>query len=378
MASQIDINGFKEIRDNPLSCVGVYPYMGKDIPGAQDPSKIYYVYRPAEELADPACIESFKLIPWIDEHTMLGGDFTPAEQKGIHGVIGEDVYFRDGYLRGNLKIFSNMLGRLINGGKNELSCGYRCMYEAASGVFGGQAYDYIQRKIRGNHLALVDEGRMGPDVAVQDQLDVTYTFTIDSKGFVNMAEEEKKVPPTPPAKTGDEDTGATTEGGTGGDMTLSELATLVKSIVPQIAAINAAMAALSPAAAEVEADPALTTLDDAKAMDAKVKSLTKEVATLKTGATKSMLAEVSRRDQLYSQLSQHVGVFDHAEMTTLEVAEYGVKKLSIACDSGAELATLTGYLHGRTPAASRPTIVQDGKTAPKSSAVAAYVTKGGE
>ena len=40
------------------------------------------------------------------------------------------------------------------------------MYEKASGIFDGQMYDYIQRNLRGNHLALVDAARC--DVAVLD------------------------------------------------------------------------------------------------------------------------------------------------------------------------------------------------------------------
>ena len=101
MPSEIDNNGFREIKDNPISKVGVFPYLGKDIPGAPDPTAIYYVYRPAEELSHPDCINSFKLLPWIEEHTTLGTALPggiPVEQRPISGVIGEDVYFRDGYL----------------------------------------------------------------------------------------------------------------------------------------------------------------------------------------------------------------------------------------------------------------------------------------
>ncbi len=48
------------------------------------------------------------------------------------------------------------------------------------GSFNGKMYDFIQRGIRGNHIALVDEARMGPDIAVLDHgivfdhLDVAY------------------------------------------------------------------------------------------------------------------------------------------------------------------------------------------------------------
>lgn len=176
---EYDVNGFMEVKANPLSRVGVFEYRGSSIKGAPDPNKVYKVYRPAEELSSEECINSFKLIPWVDDHEMLGKSsdgLTPAEQKGVHGVIGEEVFFDGEYLRGNLKVFSEGLHDTINDGKNELSCGYRCGYTEQSGLFNGEYYDYIQHTIRGNHLATVDEGRMGPEVAVMD-----HKFTFDSK-----------------------------------------------------------------------------------------------------------------------------------------------------------------------------------------------------
>jgi len=362
MPSEIDINGFKEIKDNPLSCVGVFPYLGKDLPGAENPNSIYYVLRPEEELSDPDCINSFKLLPWVDDHTMLGGDFTPAERKGVHGVIGEDVYYKDGFLRGNLKIFSNMLERLISTGKKDLSCGYRCIYEKASGVFNGKAYDYIQRRIRGNHLALVDEGRMGPEVSVLDGLDITYTFTLDSKGLDTMNDEEKKAEN---AAT-DEDKGSASE------MTLTDLAKVVEGIVPQLAAINQAIAAMvAPATTTSTEDQGNCEI---KAMDSKIKSLSLEIESLKSGATKNLMGEVSRRNKLYDSLSKHVGAFDHLDMTEDEMAKYGVKELNIACDSGHELSALKGYLQAKE--SHKTSVVTDSKPKAKGSAVISYINGG--
>ncbi|KAG0013625.1 hypothetical protein BGZ81_000922 [Podila clonocystis] len=183
----IDTNGWVEIRDNPLSKVGVFPYMGRSI-GAPEPDRIYRVYRPEEELSHPNCIESFRLLPWVDEHAMLGDEesgYTAPETKGIHGVIGEDVYYEGGVLKGNIKIFSESLAALIQSGKRELSAGYRCQYEFTTGQYNGQHYDAIQRTIRGNHLASVKEGRMGPDVAVLDHM----KFTFDAKELM-MADEK--------------------------------------------------------------------------------------------------------------------------------------------------------------------------------------------
>ena len=180
----IDQDGFMMVKDNPLSKPGVFEYMGSSIPGAKEPDRIYKVYRPATELSDPECINSFKLQPWIDDHTMIGDPelgFTPAEEKGVQGVIGEEVYFDGEYLRGNLKVFSSSFLDKIEEGKTELSLGYRCKYLYEPGEYNGEKYDFIQHTIRGNHVALVDEGRMGPDVSVMDH---KMTFTFDSKDLV--------------------------------------------------------------------------------------------------------------------------------------------------------------------------------------------------
>ena len=186
-----DTNGWAEVKDNPISKVGVFPYSGSQISPDLEPDKIYKVYRPEEELNNPETINSFKLVPWTDEHAMLGSEdgMQPAEKKGVHGVTGEDVYFDDGYLKANLKVFSNKLAQLIDSGKKELSIGYRCLYDNSPGVYNGESYDFVQRNIRGNHLALVEEGRSGHDVAVLDK------FTFDTKGLImpEMKEKEKEM-----------------------------------------------------------------------------------------------------------------------------------------------------------------------------------------
>lgn len=180
-----DRNGWLEVRGNPISKAGVYPYLGSEIkrePGQAplDPNRIYHVYRPAEELARDETIQSFKLLPFVDDHTVLGVDGMPAERKGIQGTIGEQVYFDAPYLRGNLKVHSNAAMSLINSGKVELSPAYYCDWPEEGGVFDGQAYQFTQRNIIGNHLALVQEGRTGPDVAVLD-----HKVVQDSKIVVN-------------------------------------------------------------------------------------------------------------------------------------------------------------------------------------------------
>ncbi len=413
----IDTNGWAEIRDNPLSKVGVFPYLGRSI-GAPEPERVYMVYRPEEELADPACIDSFKLLPWVDEHEMLGNEetgYTAAEKKGIQGVIGEEVHYDNGVLKGNIKIFSESLAALIQSGKRELSAGYRCQYEFTSGKYNGQRYDAIQRKIRGNHLASVQEGRMGPDVAVLDHM----TFTFDAKELV-MADENKptgededvsladvvkqliplvqalvgstpntstaaqedeeladaegqKTPvedddDTPPTEDEDalvteddeetEDEEETTEAM---DAAIKVLRTASKSVPKAMrVSMDSAIAGLRKASAArtkpKKSGKAFATFDAAD-----IKALRTRIAQLERGAAKGIMSEISKRDALANRLSAHIGTFDHADKTLTEVAHYGVSKLGISCPKGQEIAALDGYLHGRAVVRPGSTIGMDAK-----------------
>ena len=180
-----DTNGWFEVLDNPLSTVGVYTYSEAAVIEGGDPKKKVNVYRPAEELSDPETIKSFRLMPWTDDHPsrLLGAaerELVPAEEKGVHGVIGEQTYYRDGTLYGNIKVFSEQLARKISGGKRELSCGYRCDFVPQEGVYDGAAYQYVQKNLRGNHVASVKVGRMGSGVRVLDAAEF-FTFALDLK-----------------------------------------------------------------------------------------------------------------------------------------------------------------------------------------------------
>lgn len=165
---KVDYNQFWLIKDNPITKAGVFPYLGKQISPELEPDKIYQVYRPAEEIRKAA--DTFKLVPLVDNHTMLGKDFTPAEEKGVHGVLGEEIKEKDGVLYADVKIFSESLKNLIQNGKKELSLGYFCSYDLTPGEYHGVHYDAVQRDLKGNHIALVDNGRMGHDVRVMDSM----------------------------------------------------------------------------------------------------------------------------------------------------------------------------------------------------------------
>ena len=169
MAKKVDDKGWWIIKDNPLSKVGIYPYLGKQIDDSLEPNKIYRVFRPAEELLNKDTVKSFNLVPLINDHEMLGKDFKPAEKKGIDGIIYNPRVAHENMLIGNIKIYSQQMMDDIKNGKKELSMGYTCTYDLTPGDWDGQHYDVVQRNLRGNHVALVERGRMGSDVRVYDK-----------------------------------------------------------------------------------------------------------------------------------------------------------------------------------------------------------------
>lgn len=162
-----DKNGFTELKDVPITKAGVFDYLGSQISSELEPDRIYRVYRPPEELNNQKTIDSFKLLPWMINHKMVGDGFTPVEHSDMQGVIGEGVRFENGKLLANLKIFGSKILNKIKEGMRELSCGYRCTWEIMKGIApNGERYDVVQRNIIGNHLASVDKGRSGSDIRV--------------------------------------------------------------------------------------------------------------------------------------------------------------------------------------------------------------------
>ena len=338
-----DFNGWYEIKENPLTKVGVFPYLGKQIDDSLEPDQIYHVLRPAEELADEETQKSFRLLPWIDDHVMLGSPsegLTPAEKKGIQGVVGEDIVFDGEYLKANIKVFSEKLAKQIESGKKELSIGYRCLYDLTAGVYNGQHYDAIQRSIRGNHLALVDEGRAGPDVSVLDH----WKVTLDKKEFVKM--EDKK----PEAKAMDEG--------------MQEIHKLLGEILTAVKGGSFTTPAEASHAADVEPKDYFvkkvmitdesnddTDEDEDEDMDVAVdeKKDEKEMEDKKAKDyhgmdEKEFTIRLAERDRLAKKLSPHIGVFDHSDKTLDEVAAYGMEKLKLNCKKGHEISFLEGYL----------------------------------
>jgi len=343
-----DTNGWYEIKGNPLSKAGVFPYLGRSLPNAPSPDQVYMVYRPEDELSSQETLDSFKLIPWVDDHTMLGSEelgMLPPEQKGVQGITGEDVYFDydTGMLRGNIKVFSEAMKNLIDSGKKELSLGYRCTYEWVAGDYNGQHYDVIQRNIRGNHLALVDQGRMGPDVAVLDH----FHFTIDSKDII-MPKEIDKSPMT-------EEEAAVALDSILNVMGIEKLEAFVKANRKgqQQLALDEDEEKEDEKKAEDEEEEskeekkAEDEEEEKKAEDDKEDDKEEEKGMDAAEIARNVRASIVEAQKLYDRVSPHIGAFDHLEMDAAQIAQYTAKKLGLSVAPEHAIAAVDAYLIGK-------------------------------
>lgn len=376
MAKVEDRNGFWFIEKNPITKVGVYPYLGKQISTDCQPNKIYYVLRPKEELFKQETLDSLRLIPIVNNHTMIGTGFTAPEDKGIDGILGDDVSHDTDTIYNDLKIMSNKMKDDIKNGKKELSLGYFCRYEYQPGIYKGQRYDYVQRDIKANHLALVDKGRMGADVRVYDSKD-SGTFAMDSidisfdfsdkvvnnkteyknkQGEKEMAEKQKKEQPVL-----DEDKRKIIDeiGGILKDKVSEEDWRTIVGKIEKVA-YNGSEAGKGTDEddkgkkeegkdedKEGEKTEDKCGKDEGKKDGEGKKETEKKDKEEKKGMDEADIIKMfARKEKLGKEVEEVLGTFDHEEMTELEIAKYACDKLELAAEQGQEIATIKGYLKG--------------------------------
>lgn len=171
----IDDNGYMHVSLTPISKAQVSPYLGKELEGWEeqklDPDRIYYGLRDPDELKKAA--PTFNGMPLLLNHHEMDANVQPKEF--VVGSTGTDAEFDAPYLMNSLSITdADAVQGVQDGTMKELSCCYFFTADFTPGTYkeNGQdvPYDFVMRNIRGNHVALVEQGRAGHDVAVADEL----------------------------------------------------------------------------------------------------------------------------------------------------------------------------------------------------------------
>lgn len=165
----VDEFGRMRVEMSNISKATVNPYRGAEIPKYEslglDPDKVYYLLRDPVELAKAA--PTFNGLPILDRHVPVSAD-APSQEYTV-GSTGTDAVFDEPYLRNSLILWTaGAIAGVKSKQQTELSSAYSYDADMTPGTFGGMRYDGVMRNIKGNHVALVEVGRAGPDVVVGD------------------------------------------------------------------------------------------------------------------------------------------------------------------------------------------------------------------
>lgn len=188
-----DSNGFLIVKDNPIAKAGVFDYLLSEVFSQveKDKDRIVRVCREFENLK--ANKDSFKGKPIKWEHFWVGKE---GQTQTADGAIFGEVRADEPYLKADLIIYNkDLIAKIEAGEVVELSPAYEANIEAIEGSYNGEGYSYLQKLKVVNHLAVVETGRSGSDLKIQDK-----------KGTLKMKETKGSFIDKLIAKLKDEDT----------------------------------------------------------------------------------------------------------------------------------------------------------------------------
>ena len=154
--------GFLLCKDVPIARTGEQLYHATELSMLGLDDGMIRVDRPANEVFDAASIASFSGKPVVNDHPdgFVDPDNVVAHQIGT--VLNVRPSQADGVLLADL-LFTTRRGiELVRNGKRGVSVGYDAIYEQTG------PNTARQRRIRANHVALVDEARCGPVCMIGD------------------------------------------------------------------------------------------------------------------------------------------------------------------------------------------------------------------
>lgn len=182
---RMDVDGRLHVDTTNISKANICPYLGREIPNWQqlglNADKVYKLYRDPEELKKAA--PTFNNLPVLSEHVEVNAaDHRPDL---LIGTTGSEAEFTHPYLRNSLAVWTqDAISDIEDERKKELSSAYRYRADMTPGTVDGERYDGVMRDIVGNHVALVKEGRAGPDVVVGDSTEELHKMKVSPKAMM--------------------------------------------------------------------------------------------------------------------------------------------------------------------------------------------------
>lgn len=176
-ARNYDADGRLHLSSSNISKGNVCPYYGREIPDFDklglEADKKYMLLRHPDELKKAA--PTFNNLPILDEHVPVGAQDEDAHKPElVIGSTGTDAEYKGPHLKNSLVFWAkNAIDDIESKKRKELSSAYRYRADMTPGKYKGEPYDGVMRDIVGNHVALVKEGRAGPDVVVGDSMEIS-------------------------------------------------------------------------------------------------------------------------------------------------------------------------------------------------------------
>lgn len=156
--------GYLVCYDVPIARPGSQDYYGHEIgiEGTQNANQLYKVDRPEEEVFSDATLASFEGKTFTNDHPSKLIDVTNTKRHCVGHAQNIRVSEGKEYIIADIIVTDNDTIIDIENGKREISAGYECEWVETNGGF-------TQTNIRGNHVALVDKGRAGNKVRINDE-----------------------------------------------------------------------------------------------------------------------------------------------------------------------------------------------------------------
>lgn len=192
-------NGYLKVPGRVALAGNVQQYLASELGLTDRPGNtVVNVYRPPESVFDPASLATYDNADVTVEHptemvdagtfkrVAVGHATSPGRQEGIAVVVDLLIKAADAI-------------KAIEDGKCELSAGYMAEYVEQPGTTpDGTPYEFIQRGIAVNHIALCDQARAGRMARLFDhktplEAVMSHKVTLDSGAKVEVADEASAI-----------------------------------------------------------------------------------------------------------------------------------------------------------------------------------------
>lgn len=263
---------------------GEQEYLRVEMGLVDNPMDTITVERPVEEVTDAMAVASFINTPVTDNHPE-GGRVDAANFKELgKGVILDVEPTEQGRLKAKGIIYDADLVTKVQDGKRELSAGYRAEVE-----FSDDGKRAIQRKIRGNHTAFVDQARCGRECSILDANVKQQELTEMAKIKINGVEVEINDAQATIVKAVVDENETLKQSVT--DATATTDAVQAKLDASQDEVKQLKEAQLSDADVNKRAEELITVWNDAALLDEEFDCKGKSVAEIKRGITEKLLED---------------------------------------------------------------------------------------